>query len=118
MADTGHLINREALLGRNMPFGCDSSEADPDKSAAYNFWLGFEKARATIAELIHNEPAVDAEVVVYCKNCPRCKIYGDGHSFSCSEYETDFYAPAYDAATYFCADGKRIKAEREGAASA
>jgi len=115
MSNTGQLINREALLGRNLPLlGCYSSEADQDRSAAYNFWLGFEKARAMIAQMIHDEPAVDAEKVTRCRDCQHCRLLNDGVSFECTSWEMDFYAPEYSAATYFCADAK----PREGAASA
>ena len=60
-----------------------------------------------IRSLIEKVPAVDAVEVVFCRYCARCKVYGDGHSFYCMENHIDYYAPAYDADTFFCAEGKR-----------
>lgn len=45
--------------------------------------------------------------VVFCKDCRKCNVWKDGHSFTCNADEIDYYAPTYDAATYFCADGER-----------
>ena len=45
--------------------------------------------------------------IVRCKDCEHCRVLNDGASFECAEWEMDFYAPRYDAATYYCADGKR-----------
>lgn len=56
---------------------------------------------------LKNLPAIDAVPVVRCMDCRKCTIWEDGHSFTCNEDEIDYYAPTYDAATYFCADGKR-----------
>ena len=62
--------------------------------------------------------AIDHIDVVRCKDCEHCydlsakdpmEPYsgaGDG-SFYCAEFDMDFYAPRYSAATYYCADGKR-----------
>lgn len=44
---------------------------------------------------------------VFCKDCRHCSIFSDGKSFSCNSSEIDYYAPHYDAATYFCGDRKR-----------
>lgn len=52
-------------------------------------------------------PTIDAVPVVRCKNCQKCTVWEDGHSFTCNEDEMDYYAPHYDAATYYCADGIR-----------
>ena len=49
--------------------------------------------------------------VVRCRECRHCRLLNDGVSFECKELEMDFYAPQYDAATYYCADGER----RDGA---
>ena len=48
----------------------------------------------------------DAEQVTRCKDCANCFILSDGRSFTCNANEIDYYAPAYDAATFYCADGK------------
>lgn len=45
--------------------------------------------------------------VVRCKDCSHCRLLNDGVSFECSAWDTEFYAPTYDAATYYCADGER-----------
>lgn len=45
--------------------------------------------------------------VVLCKDCQYCRLLNDGTSFECTNHEVDYYAPHYDAATYYCADGKR-----------
>ncbi|MBQ3478172.1 MAG: hypothetical protein IJH25_08380 [Clostridia bacterium] len=56
---------------------------------------------------------VDADIlkdfvqVVRCKDCQHCRLLNDGVSFECTAWEMDFYAPTYNAATYYCADGKR-----------
>ena len=62
-------------------------------------------------------PAVDAVPVIHCKDCANCfsleavdpmRPYdgsGDG-SFYCAAFDMDFYAPRYNAATYFCADAE------------
>ena len=63
--------------------------------------------KTAIHSLIEKVPAVDAVPVVFCKHCRKCTIWEDGHSFTCNEDEIDYYAPTYDAATYYCADGKR-----------
>ena len=44
---------------------------------------------------------------VFCKDCSHCSIFEDGKSFSCNYNENDYYAPYYDAATYFCGDRVR-----------
>jgi hypothetical protein len=61
----------------------------------------------SVIEVIESIPAVDAVPVVFCKHCRKCTIWEDGHSFTCNEDEIDYYAPTYDAATFYCADGKR-----------
>ena len=55
--------------------------------------------------------------VIHCKDCANCfsleavdpmRPYdgsGDG-SFYCAAFDMDFYAPRYNAATYFCADAE------------
>ena len=60
-----------------------------------------------VIKVIESLPAVDAAPVVFCKHCRKCTIWEDGHSFTCNKDEIDYYAPTYDAATYYCADGKR-----------
>ena len=62
---------------------------------------------ATIGKAIHAMPTLDLVPVVFCKYCRKCTIWKDGHSFTCNEDEMDYYAPTYDAATYYCADGER-----------
>ena len=44
---------------------------------------------------------------VFCKDCEHCSIFKDGKSFSCKSSKKDYYAPHYDAATYFCGDHLR-----------
>lgn len=61
----------------------------------------------SVIRVIESIPAVDAVPVVFCKHCRKCTIWEDGHSFTCNEDEIDYYAPTYDAATFYCADGKR-----------
>ena len=56
---------------------------------------------------LKNLSAIDAVPVVRCKDCQKCTVWEDGHSFTCNEDEMEYYAPHYDAATYYCADGKR-----------
>ena len=52
---------------------------------------------------------VDLVPVVRCKDCQHCRLLNDGVSFKCTSWEMCFYAPTYNAATYYCADGKRRK---------
>lgn len=59
------------------------------------------------AEAVNEMAMVELVPVVFCRNCARCKVYGDGHSFNCMENDIDYYAPKYDADTFFCGDGKR-----------
>lgn len=57
-------------------------------------------------EGLRDLPAIDAVRVVRCRNCQSCRLLSDGRSFECLEQEIEFYAPHYDAATYYCAEGK------------
>ena len=52
-------------------------------------------------------PSVDAVEVVRCHACEKCTLLEDGIGFHCQAWDTEFYAPHYDVATYYCADGKR-----------
>ena len=52
-------------------------------------------------------PQIDAEPVIRCRNCQYCTILSDGRSFTCSDNEMDYYAPYFDAATYYCASAIR-----------
>jgi molybdenum cofactor biosynthesis enzyme MoaA len=63
---------------------------------------------------LKNLPAIDAVKVVFCKDCEHCRLLNDGVSFECMTFEMDFYAPTYDAATFYCADGKRRKTDDTG----
>jgi len=65
----------------------------------------------TVNMCIINAPAVDAVPVVRCKCCKHCHILSDGHSFRCYSWDMDLYAPQYDAATFYCADGERRESE-------
>ena len=56
---------------------------------------------------LKNLPTIDAVPVVRCKDCRHCTLLADSAGFYCSAWHTDFYAPHYDAATYYCADGIR-----------
>ena len=49
----------------------------------------------------------DLAPVVRCKDCKHCRLLNDHISFECQEWEMAFYAPTYNAATFYCADGKR-----------
>lgn len=49
----------------------------------------------------------DTVTVVRCRDCRKGIVWKDGHSFTCHENELDYYAPHYDADTFFCADGER-----------
>ena len=60
-----------------------------------------------ITELVPADVVVDLVPVVRCKDCQHCRLLNDGVSFECTSWEMDFYAPTYNAATYYCADGKR-----------
>lgn len=60
-----------------------------------------------IKRLVEQMPAVDAVQIVRCWACENCTLLADGVGFYCKEWHTDFYAPRYDVATYFCGDGKR-----------
>ena len=62
---------------------------------------------ATIGKAIHAMPTLDLVPVVFCKDCRHCRLLNDGISFECSAGDTEFYAPTYNAATYYCADGER-----------
>ena len=62
---------------------------------------------ATIGKAIHAVPTLDVVSVVRCKDCQFCTMLNNGVGFFCSSWATDFYSPHYDAATYYCADGKR-----------
>lgn len=54
--------------------------------------------------------------VVRCKDCVYCfelaatdpltPYKGGKDGFYCEAFDMDFYMPAYNAATYYCADGK------------
>jgi len=103
MAD---LISRPRLLSRSVPCPPSYNHADPTESASYNFILGFETARAQIQKVIEAEPTVDAIPVTRCKDCRHCRRLNDDASFSCKHWETDFYAPTYNAGTYYCADAE------------
>lgn len=67
----------------------------------------FNAIKAAIRSRLEQVAAIDAVMVVRCKNCQKCTVWEDGHSFTCNEDEMEYYAPHYDAATYYCADGKR-----------
>ena len=67
----------------------------------------FNAIKAAIRSKLEQVAAIDAVSVVRCKDCQKCTVWEDGHSFTCNEDEMDYYAPHYDAATYYCADGKR-----------
>lgn len=69
----------------------------------------FNAIKAAIRSKLEQVAAIDAVSVVRCKDCQKCTVWEDGHSFTCNEDEMDYYAPHYDAATYYCADGKRRK---------
>jgi len=60
-----------------------------------------------IRKLVELMSAVDAVPVIRCKDCRYCRTLGDGHSFECVRNDMEFYAPTYDAATYYCADAER-----------
>lgn len=45
--------------------------------------------------------------VVNCKDCKHCRLLNDGISWDCADWEQAFYAPEYNAATWYCANGKR-----------
>ena len=60
-----------------------------------------------IENAIKETPTLNAVPVVRCKDCKKCTVWKDGHSFTCHENRIDYYAPNYDAATYYCADGIR-----------
>lgn len=62
--------------------------------------------------------------VVHCANCEHCmslemvdpmKPYsGSGEGFFCMRWDNEFYAPAYRAETWFCADGIPRKEGEDG----
>lgn len=59
----------------------------------------------------------DCVYVVRCKDCSHCfelaatdpmmPYKGGKDGFFCDAFDMDFYTPAYNAATYYCADGVR-----------
>ena len=49
----------------------------------------------------------DLVFVVRCKDCKHCQPYKQDQGFYCEAWDTDFFTPTYDAATYYCADGIR-----------
>lgn len=83
------LITKQQAKGAIRPFCCTEPQV-----------LRFYHAIDALAD-------VDAVQVVRCKDCQHCRLLNDGISFECMEQEVDYYAPTYDAATYYCADGKR-----------
>lgn len=58
----------------------------------------------------------DCVYVVHCKDCSHCfelaatdpitPYKGGKDGFFCEAFDMDFYAPVYNAATYYCADGE------------
>ena len=62
---------------------------------------------ATLGKAIHAMLTLDLVPVVRCHACEKCTLLQDGIGFYCQSWDTDFYAPHYDVATYYCADGKR-----------
>lgn len=100
------LISRPVLLRRSLPCPPSHKYADTTKSASYNFILGFLTARKMTQKLIEAEPAIDAIPITRCKDCRHCRVLGDGHSFECVNNDIEYYAPTYDAATYYCADAE------------
>ena len=71
----------------------------------------FNAIKAAIRSRLEQVAAIDAVPVVRCKDCQECTVWKDGHSFTCNADEMDYYAPTYDAATYYCADGKRRRGD-------
>ena len=75
--------------------------------AIYDSMLYGEAYKGVCARAIQHLPAVDAVEVVHCAECVYCQKYNEWGDFYCQRTDTDFYSPAYDAATYYCADGTR-----------
>lgn len=57
--------------------------------------------------MINVEHTGDRVSVVRCVDYKHCRLLSDGASFSCYAWDMDLYAPQYDAATFYCADGER-----------
>jgi hypothetical protein len=76
-----------------------------------------------VLQIIRDMPEVETPDVVRCAECASCyrltpvdpMIPHDGTgdpSFYCERFQMDFYAPRYNANTYFCAEGVRRKAAK------
>lgn len=74
----------------------------------------FNAIKAAIRSRLEQVAAIDAVSVIRCKHCKHCRLLNDGVSFECKEWEMDFYAPRYDASTYYCGDGKRRETDTIG----
>lgn len=76
-----------------------------------------------ITERVPSDIVLDLVPVVRCKDCVNCFELADTDpltpyehregvpGFFCVAFDMDFYMPAYNAATFYCADGKRRTAD-------
>lgn len=77
-----------------------------------------------VLEVIECDIMKPRDGVVHCANCEHCmslemvdpmKPYsGNGEGFFCMRWDNEFYAPAYRAETWFCADGIPRKEGEDG----
>lgn len=63
----------------------------------------------TFNALLKDAAALLRQEPVRCADCAHCQPLNDRGDFYCEKLDTDFYAPAYSAETFYCADGVRRK---------
>lgn len=80
---------------------------------------GETRSLREVMDTLKAQSPINITSVVYCKDCDNCfelaetdplipYQHRDGaDGFFCTEFDMDFYTPHYNAATFFCADGKR-----------
>ena len=85
----------------------NDTDSDKEKYRKHIAYETLQECMSIINLYAHEHQETNTASAVRCKECVHCLELPNGAGFTCSAWDMDFYSPAYDAAQYYCADGKR-----------